>query len=343
MPPESRQLLISMKSQLRLNAFFVKPVTSSYGLIEASPSCSRHGSRSPNREAKARSKSPPATPRKKSSIDYDRAFPPFFLQSHTIISHQTRFLRDQAGLEYAQMKIDEVLASASGGQQLPPIDFDPVTLLHIPQNKRPNHIQQYKSVKELVAEIQGTSRFPIDLTRIGTKSATKAPDLLASIPIKYIQFAEDVRPPYIGTFTKILEPRAHSNLCRNPFSRTLPAVNYDYDSEAEWEEPGEGEDLESEGEEEEEDEDADDIEEFLDDAEESGEPSSRRRLVCGDLEPISTGLCWETHGAQNQASNGDKGGLDLKDFTIQILSGEQIDRSSCFPILTERRSIQSAH
>ena len=327
MPPESRQLLISTKSQLRLNAFFVKPVTSNYRLIEASPSCSRHGSRSPNREAKARSKSPPATPRKKSSTDYDRAFPPFFLQSHTIISHQTRFLRDQAGLEYAQMKIDEVLAPASGGQQLPPIDFDPVTLLHIPQNKRPNHIQQYKSVKELVAEIQGTSRFPIDLTRIGTKSATKAPDLLASIPIKYIQFAEDVRPPYIGTFTKILEPRAHSNLCRNPFSRTLPAVNYDYDSEAEWEEPGEGEDLESEGEEEEEDEDADDIEEFLDDAEESGEPSSRRRLVCGDLEPISTGLCWENHGAQNQASNGDKGGLDLKDFTIQILSGEQIDRS----------------
>lgn len=197
-----------------------------------------------------------------------------------------------------------------------------MSLLLIPQNKRPNHVQQYKSVKELVAEIQCTSRFPIDLTRIGTKSATKAPDLLAAIPIKYLQFAEDVRPPYIGTFTKILEPRANSNLCRNPFSRTLPAVNYDYDSEAEWEEPGEGEDLESEGEEEEVDEDADDIEEFLDDAEETGEPSSKRRLMCGDLEPISTGLCWEANGAQDQTSNGNKGGLDLKDLKIQILSGE---------------------
>lgn len=237
------------------------------------------------------------------------------------------------------MKIDEVLAPASEGHQMPPIDFDPVTLLHIPQNKRPNHIQQYKSVKELVAEIQGTSRFPIDSTRIGTKWATKAPDLLASITIKYIQFAEDVRPPYIGTFTKILEPRAHSNLCRNPFSRTLPAVNYDYDSEAEWEEPGEGEDLESEGEEEEDDEDADDIEEFLDDAEESGEPSSKRRLMCGELEPISTGLCWENHGAHDQASNGDKGGLDLKDFRIQILSGEQIDCSKRKLSNTNRKKI----
>lgn len=242
------------------------------------------------------------------------------------------------------MKIDEGLAPASGVQQMSPIDFDPVALLHIPQNKRPNHVQQYKSVKELVAEIQGTSRFPIDLARIRTKSATKASDLLAAIPIKYLQFAEDVRPPYIGTFTKILEARARSNLCRNPFSRTLPAVNYDYDSEAEWEEPGEGEDLESEGEEEDEDEDADDIEEFLDDAEETGDPSSKRRLMCGDLEPISTGLCWENHGAQNQTGNGVSGGLDLQEFTLQILSGERIDGSKRkFPILIERRSIQSAH
>lgn len=225
------------------------------------------------------------------------------------------------------MKIDKVLASASGGEQMPPIGFDPVTPLHIHQKRRPNHIQQYKSVKELVAKIQGTSRFPIDLMRIGTTSATKAPDLLASIPIKYLQFAEDVRPPYIGTFTKILEPRAHSNLCRNPFLRTLPTVNYDYDSEAEWEDPGEGEDLESEGDEEEEDEDADDIEEFLDDADETGEPSSKQRLMCGDLEAISTGLCWENRGAQNQA--GDKAGLDLKDFRIQILPGEHIHRCKC--------------
>lgn len=239
------------------------------------------------------------------------------------------------------MKIDEGLAPAGGGQEMPPIDFDPVTLLHIPRSKRSNHIQQYNSVKELVTEIQGTSRIAIDLTRVGTKSARKASDLLAAIPIKYLQFAEDVRPPYIGTYSKILEPQAHSNLRRNPFSRTLPAVNYDYDSEAEWEEPGEGEDLESEGEEEDEDEDADDIEEFLDDAEETGEPSSKRRLMCGDLEPISTGLCWENHGAQNQPNNADKGGLDLTDFTIQIISGEQIDGSKSKYSNTNQEKINS--
>lgn len=241
------------------------------------------------------------------------------------------------------MKIDEGLAPASGGQEMPPIDFDLAALLHIPLNKHPNHVKQYKSVKELVAEIRGTSRSPIDLTRIGIKSTRNAPHLLAAIPIKYLHFAEDVRPPYVGTFTKILEPKACLNLCRNPFSRTLPAVNYDYDSEAEWEDPGEGEDLESEGEEEEEDEDADDIGEFLDDAEETGEPSSKGRLMCDDLEPISTGLCWENQGVQNQSSNVNKGGLDLKAFKIRTLSGEQIDGSKLgLLMLMERRSIQNA-
>lgn len=222
-----------------------------------------------------------------------------------------------------------------------PIDFDLVTLLHIPLNKHPNHFKQYKSVKELVAEIRGTSRSPVDLTRIGAKSTRKSPDLLAAVPIKYLQFAEDVRPPYIGTFTKILNPKAYLNLCRNPFLRTLPAVNYDYDSEAEWEEPDEGEDLESEGEEEDEDDDADDIEEFLDDAEETGEPSSKHRLTCGDLEPISTGLCWGNQGAQSQSNNGCKGGLDLKVFKIQTLSGAQIDCSKFKLTNANREKINS--
>ena len=115
-----------------------------------------------------------------------------------------------------------------------------------------------KSVKELVTEIQGTSRVPIDLLRIGTKSARKTPDLLPTIFIKYFRFAEDVRLPYIGPFTKNLEPQAHSNLCQIPSSRTLPAVNYDYDSEVEGKEPGKGEDVVSEGEEEEEEEEEED-------------------------------------------------------------------------------------
>lgn len=310
---------------------------------KTSPSSSRHSSRSPNREeGGTMSRSISKTPRTKPSSDYERTFPPFFLQSHTVICPQTRFLRDQAGLEYAQTKIDEGLAEANGGQDIQRFDFDLVRLLHIPLNKHLNHFKQYKSVKELVAEIRGTSRSPIDSTRIGAKSTKKCPDLLAAVPIKYLQFAEDVRPPYIGTFTKILKPKAYMSLCRNPFSRTLPGVNYDYDSEAEWEEPGEGEDLESEGEEEEEDDDADDIEEFLDDAEETGEPSSKHRLTtCGDLEPISTGLCWGDQGAHNQSNNGYKGGLDLKDFKIQTLSGAPIDHSKFKLTNVNREKINS--
>ena len=122
------------------------------------------------------------------------------------------------------------------------------------------------SVKDIVADIDGVSHNPIDLTESQFQRATKKPlDLLKSIPVKILKFAEDVRPPYIGTYTRLRDTQSISRLARNPFRRELPETNYDYDSEAEWEEPGDGEDLDSEGEEEIEDEDEAEMEGFLDD------------------------------------------------------------------------------
>lgn len=325
-------MLITPKSQLRLNAFFVKPPSTRQGSIEApkgggqSPPNSLRSSTSPTREeAKPRSTAPSPTPRRTQPPDYERSFPPFFLQSYTVISPLTQFLRDDAGLKYAEMKIDEGLAQDGGDADMFPVVFDPVKVLHIPQ-KYSNNFRQRRSVKELVAEILGSSHFPIDSTSPGSKPLEKARDLLAAIPIKYLEFAEDVRPPYIGTYTKILDTRAFRKLRRNPVTRTLPTVNYNYDSEAEWEELGEGEDLESEGEEEVEDEDGDDIKEFLDDEEEPGEgtrmANSKRGLMDGDLEPVSTGLCWEKLGDPKYSGNDDQG-PDHKAFQLEIISGEQ--------------------
>ncbi|KAK3060226.1 hypothetical protein LTR53_020183, partial [Teratosphaeriaceae sp. CCFEE 6253] len=79
----------------------------------------------------------------------------------------------------------------------------------------------------------------------------------------------------------------------NPFSRTRTDTDYHYDSEAEWEEPEEGDD--DVGDEEEEAEsltgDADEMDGFLDD--ENDPAKNRRKLVTGDLQPNSTGMCWE--------------------------------------------------
>ena len=220
-------------------------------------------------------------------------------------------------------KIDEQL-QASEDIKLSIGAFNPFQLFYMPSQKQLNRGRQRNTVKDLLARIHGTSQNPIDLTGSRSNAVDKPMDLLAAIPVKYLSFAEDVRPPYIGTYTKVSDPQACSKLRRNPFTRSLP-TNYDYDSEAEWEEPGEGEDLGSEGEEElGEDDEEDEMEGFLDD-EEAGDGNRmvnvRRRLVAGDLEPVSIGICWET--SQHEChSNKEDQGLDLESFRLEMISGE---------------------
>lgn len=75
------------------------------------------------------------------------------------------------------------------------------------------------------------------------------------INVKLLQFAEDHRPPYWGTFTK---PSKLS--LRQPFKRDSAVFNYDYDSEAEWEQDEEGEELVSDDDDETEEADAEEEE-----------------------------------------------------------------------------------
>eukprot|EP00049_Salpingoeca_infusionum_P015591 m.305475 g.305475 ORF g.305475 m.305475 type:complete len:431 (-) comp15907_c0_seq12:4120-5412(-) len=71
--------------------------------------------------------------------------------------------------------------------------------------------------------------------------------------LKLLQFWEDVRPPYYGTFSKDM-PRTGST---NPFVRAM-YFDYSHDSEAEWEPEPEEADLCASDEEDEEEEEADD-------------------------------------------------------------------------------------
>lgn len=138
---------------------------------------------------------------------------------------------------------------------------------------------------------------------------------LQRIPIRYLAFHEDVRPPYIGTYTKDVSQR----LFRNPFARLRSDTDYDYDSEAEWEESEDGEDVdldsESEGETPSE---MDDMEEFLDDADADGQPV-RTKLLAADLEPISSGLCFEDHGGTSRNTSGATTGFRI--YRLESLLG----------------------
>ena len=282
----------------------------------ASPLSSRRSSIAEIKEMempRERSRSVSVTPQKARLSDYERQFPPFFLQSHTRLAPYSRFSRDVKGLAYAQKKIDEGLERGAGTIG----SFNAHDLLHLPPGSS-RRFPRVHTVKDIIARIHGSARNPIDLTESQFKRAIQEPtDLLKTIPMKYLKFFEDYRPPYVGTFTKVKDRRAMSKLCRKPFSREIPDTNYDYDSEAEWEEPGEGEDLDSEGEEEVgEDEEENDMEGFLDDEDDA----VKKRPPLGDLEPTCSGICWEDlENEESKLANLDV--LDLAHFKLDILMG----------------------
>lgn len=328
-------MLTFLQSQLRLNAFFVQPAVLS-GTPSASPTRdtvsplkSRRSSIAEIKEMEnpqERSRSVSITPQKARLQDYKRRFPPFFLQSHTVLAPHSRFSRDEKGLEYVQKKIDEGIGR--GGGAVGP--FNAHNLLHLSLDSS-QRFPRVHAVKDIIAKIHGSARNPIDLTESQFRRAIeKHTDLLKTVPMKYLKFLEDYRPPYTGTFTKAQDRRAMSKLCRRPFSRELPDTDYGYDSEAEWEEPGEGEDLNSEGEEEAgEDEEENEMEGFLDDEENE---AVKKRPQLGDLEPTCSGICWED--LENEGSKlANLDVLDLSLFKLDILMGKT-SMLHLIPVLT---------
>ena len=236
--------------------------------------------------------------------DYQKTFQPFFLQSHTTLAIQRRRSTDTRGILDPQP--DWSLDNAHHN-----IEYDTLSVFQGVEVSKKRCRRTVYQVKDIVARLQGTSHEPIDLT--DTDLLRRAPlDLLNEVPMKCLKFAEDVRPPYIGTFTQSLSARSATKLRRRPFARGLPRVNYDYDSEAEWEEPGEGEDLESEGEEEPEDEDDEEMSGFVDDGDVDELPRKRKGIV-SDLESTCTGLCWEDSSGNVTAP------IDLRPYTIMTI------------------------
>ncbi|KAL8898370.1 MAG: hypothetical protein Q9192_002124 [Flavoplaca navasiana] len=314
------------KSQMRLNAFFPIPnlpndgSTASLPQGTPSPVNSRRSSivSLQGADTPARERSASAIPGEPEASEYARRFPSFFLQSYTTLAPLSRFERDEEGLQYTQKQIDERISDTSATHDNGP--FNPIEMLHLPPYKRRKLDEPQLCVKEIMEQLHGTSQNPIDLTGSrGWKTAQEPLDLLKIIPTKFLKFIEDVRPPYAGTYTRVRDPAIARQICRNPFTRGLPTTDYDYDSEAEWEEPGEGEDLDSEGEEEIESEDGDDMEGFLDDedAADSAKTLQKRRLVTGNLEPISTGLCWEDD-SNYQALR------DLAQYQLEVMLGKSL-------------------
>jgi chromatin assembly factor 1 subunit A len=261
----------------------------------------------------------PNTPNTKSSntkapqTEYEKLFPDFYVHEGVKVAPTTRFERDERATEILTGSIDDYLC---GRITLPSTaNFEPTGLFHtrgIDLKLRGKRVMLVEDIMNNILGLGGASQ-PIDLTRDSQSTQVKnTRSSLKSVPYKVLCFAEDVRPPYKGTYTK--EPQSGMRaLARNPFRKVLPSERYEEDSEAEWEEPEEGEDIDSEGEEEEDVDGDDDIDGFLDD-ENDDSANARRLAVQGDLEPSSTGLCWENH--KMAPSN-----IKLLNYRMQVLSG----------------------
>lgn len=270
---------------MRLNAFFAKPKTPGV-------STSTGPGGSPNKNANDATTNDDAGD---VVSDYNRVFPEFFLQSHTVVAPPHRFQRDSEALGVVRRSVDESLKSGHSSE--PPVFRPSEVFRMIPYKRRWG--KQPGSVKDILLQIQnmGDNRD----AAVGTGSAGDAKlhnrrpqDLLKQVRMKSLKFGEDVRPPYQGTFTRKVPESSAQKISRNPFRRCLPDTNYDYDSEAEWEEPEEGEELDSEEEEEADDEVDDDLEGFLDDDGDEDQPvDGKRRLIVGDLEPQASGIRWQ--------------------------------------------------
>ncbi|PVH77064.1 hypothetical protein DL98DRAFT_656982 [Cadophora sp. DSE1049] len=242
--------------------------------------------------------SPMKTPSKPEKTAYEKLFPDFYIQQGVTVAPINRFERDEEAVEAIESLLDSYLSgNKSPGRQRTfdaPALFHTSSLYDIPRGKQPVPVRQIMS-----DFYSGNSSKPIDLTTDSQNSQIKRTgDLLKGIPMKILHFQEDVRPPYRGTYTS-RPVSGMSKLARNPLRRDLPNTDYDYDSEAEWVQDDEdAEDLKSEGDEEEELGDDEDMDDFLDD--ENDETANSRRLVLqGDLEPVSTGLCWEDRKRRN--------------------------------------------
>ena len=274
----------------------------------------------------------PAQPPRKAFSDYQRYFLKFEAPSHSIIAVDLTLSRNSEQIEQAQNDFDRAVFSSSESSEPRPL----ASLLTYPASSYRGLYQP--KVREVMESLQGSSQNPVDLTtESGTVRRCGPRDLLDAVVIRHLHFAEDVRPPYCGSYTKISEPRQKLRLQRAPFRRLRKDTNYDYDSEAEWEEPEEGEDLDSDAEDDAESVDsADEMDGFLED---DTADRLKRNFLTTEMVPVSTGLCWaDASGKTTTPENAD--GMNMASMKLDWLLDMPV--KSINPFSTEYWEMETA-
>lgn len=202
--------------------------------------------------------------------DYEKTFLPFYSKDNIIVSNY--FKLNENKLNSNKKSIDTQLSNHNS---------DDTELFEWIKSKKATHGYNIK-FKAVTLLQQMTTK---------EKTDEELQILLSLIPQKYIKFYENVRPPFIGTYSKDF-----SLPIDTPFSTDGTGYNYDYDSDLEWvneeDEEGDGGDIDNleSGEDDEDDEDEEDGSEgefdgFLDAEDPNNIGSSKKKLI-GPLIPV---------------------------------------------------------
>ncbi|KAI1827884.1 hypothetical protein F4861DRAFT_293425 [Xylaria intraflava] len=222
---------------------------------------------------------------------YELNFNSFFVKSDVTVA-ASPFEMDDETKELKSSILDEYMRG-DRGEFKPKHPFNAVEAFDFLVAPRRGIISP--SVRKIMEGIHGNSlqaTFKTPVSKSESQTDTffiNAQNQINAIPMKYLQFHEDVRPAYFGTVTTPMARSELRTLSRRPTGRLLP-LSYDYDSEAEWVEE-DGEDLDD-AEDDEEDIDGDEeMDDFVDDSE--AVATITRPGFEADSLPISTGLCFE--------------------------------------------------
>ncbi|VVT50019.1 uncharacterized protein SAPINGB_P002560 [Magnusiomyces paraingens] len=191
--------------------------------------------------------------------EFDRVFLPYYQRSNVTI-HLPLDARPKIDVETVCKRMDE---DFQGGEDI---------------------FEWFKAQRRLRGDnsVPFTAREVVDLANSETATEAEIAAALATLPYKHLQFAENIRPPYQGTFQ-----RRNVHIPRGTFLFKDSGMNYDYDSDIEWtHEDEEGEDLDEESSaDDEDDDDGDDMEDFLS----SDEGDAPRRRIVG---PLTAFVSW---------------------------------------------------
>jgi chromatin assembly factor 1 subunit A len=214
---------------------------------------------------------------KKPTSDWESTFLPFSLKSHTRLAPVNHFF-DPSQTKSTVTSIGHYIVE----------DFD--LKAYQPSNPK---TQSEANLHRAIEVLQGSSQHPIDLTSEEHRRVqAKALEEFKTVTVRYLEFYEDVRPPYCGTWSKLVPAKELSHVKRNPCVSKLTGLDYDYDSEAEWDEPEEGEDLGSDDDDESEEGDEEVMDGFIED--DVVDPLViKRPSFVRDAPPICSGIQWE--------------------------------------------------